>query len=148
LTAYHQNFFLEKIGSSYQKAWLRDKHFVGYHKKGYPKQRPKKLLRTCKYRSQNTTAGKPPFHPRPGWIARPTSNNIQARPKQARPRTIPRGLGRGTDSPTRPRPRATRPRTSHRFSDSPEAPRYEASDEHPVTDLLEAGSAPAPSPPL
>ena len=33
----------------------------------------------------------------------------------------PRGLGRGTDSPTRPRPRATRPWTSHRFSDSPEA---------------------------
>ena len=32
---------------------------VGYHKKGYPKQEPKKLLRPCKYQSQSTTAGKP-----------------------------------------------------------------------------------------
>ena len=59
----------------------------------------------------------------------------------------PQGLGRGTDSLTHPRPRATRPQVRYRFSDSPEAPRHEASDEHPVTDSLEAGSASTPSPP-
>ena len=28
---------------------------VGYHKKGYPKQEPKRLLRPCQYQSQRTT---------------------------------------------------------------------------------------------
>ena len=108
---------------------------VGYHKKESPKQEPKKSLRPCKYRSQETTTGKPPPYPRPGWTTRPTSNNIRAHPKRARPRTKPRGLGRGTGFPTRSRPRATRPRMRYRFSDSPKAPRHKASDEVPILRL-------------
>ena len=32
-----------------------EKLLVGYHKKGYPKREPKKLLSPCKYQSQETT---------------------------------------------------------------------------------------------
>ena len=59
---------------------------VGYHKKGSPKQEPKKSLRPCKNRSQETTTGKPPPYPRLGWTARPASNGIPTHLKRARPK--------------------------------------------------------------
>ena len=115
---------------------------VGYHKKGYPKQEPKKLLRPCKKRNQKTTAGKPATSEarldRPAHLEQ--ISGLDRGP-------TPQGLGRGTDSLAHPRPHTARPRTRYRFSDSPEAPRHEASDEHPVTDSLETGSASTPSPP-
>ena len=81
----------------------------------------------------------PPYS-RPGWTTRPTSNkypgSTEAPHRKASDEVpilwlargpTPQGLGRGTDSPTRPRPRAARPRTRYRFSDLPglgRAPSY------------------------
>ena len=66
-----------------------------------------------------------PPHPRPGWTARPTSNKYPGSTEAPHHKAsdevpilrlargpTPQGLGRGIDSPTRPRPCATRPRTS------------------------------------
>ena len=132
---------------------------VGYHKRGTLSKNRKNWLNLVNNETKIQQQANPP-HPRPGWTARPTSNKYLGSteaphrkasdevpiPRLARGPT-PQGLGRGTDSPARPRPHAVRPRTRYRFSASPEAPRHEASGEYPVTDSLEAGSASTPSPP-
>ena len=81
---------------------------VGYHKKGYPKQEPKLLLKPCKNQSQRTTTR-----------YRPNSS--------IRPRLAPRPQMKGQSPPPRrgplaeAPPRPARPRTGCQFSDSPEA---------------------------
>ena len=66
----------------------------------------------------------PPPHPRPGWTARPTLNKYPGSPEAGSAQN-----------------HTTRPRTRYRFSDSPEAPRQEASDEPPILRLIR-GPAP------
>ena len=80
---------------------------VGYHKKGHPKQEPKRLPKPCKYQSQRTTTRSRPILrlarsprrndslPRRGPLAEALSCQGPA----------PQGLGRVTDSLIRPRPR-------------------------------------------
>ena len=77
---------------------------VGYHKKGYPKQEPKKFLRPCKYRSQETTTRPRPIPRFAQGPCRKASNEVPSLRLARGP--APQGLGRGTDSPPRPRPRS------------------------------------------
>jgi len=105
---------------------------VGYHKKGYPKQEPKRLLRPCKYQSQRTTT-------RSRLIFR------FARGPAHKPHA--RGQLSASPRPSRLRPRPTRPRMGHGFSDSPEAPRIKPQTKYGFSDSLEAGSATTSSPP-
>ena len=95
---------------------------VGYHKKGYLKQEPKRLLKTSQ-------------------ISKPKDNH---RVSADFPTCLKPASQRLSASP---RPHSARPRTGYRFSDSPEAPRIKPQTKYRFSDSLEAGSATTSSPP-
>ena len=79
---------------------------VGYHKKGYPKQEPKILLKPYKNQSQRrTTRSRQILR-----FARGLRRGLRRKAKTLRPAEA-----------LSPRPRPARPRTGYQFSDSPEA---------------------------
>ena len=108
------------------------KIFVGYHKKGYPKQEPKKSLKTSQI-------SKPKDNDRVS-VDSPTRLKPMSQRLSASPRPPRRG-------PLVPRPRSARPRTGFRFSDSPDAPRVKPRTKYRFSDLLEADLATTSSPP-
>ena len=83
---------------------------VGYHKKGYPKQEPKMLLKPCKNQSQKTTARSLQNSP---IRSRPCAEASYERPKAPRRGPLAETLS--------PRPRPERPRMGCQFSDLTEA---------------------------
>ena len=108
------------------------KSLVRHHKKGYPKQEPKRLLKTSqisKPKDNHRVSADSPTR------LKPASQRLSASPRPPR---------RG---PLVPRPHSTRPQTSYRFSDSPEAPRVKPRTKYRFSDSLEAGSATTSSPP-
>ena len=80
---------------------------VGYHKKGYPKQEPKMLLKPCKNQSQKTIATSLQNSP---IRSRPCAEASYERPKAPRRCPLAETLS--------PRPRPKRSRMGCQFSDS------------------------------
>ena len=93
---------------------------VGYHKKGYPKQEPKRFLRPCLYQCQRTT----------------TRSRLILRFARGPHR---KGLRRKADSSPRQGPLTE--------ALSPEAPRIKPQTKYRFSDSLEASSATTSSPP-
>ena len=76
---------------------------VGYHKKGYPKQEPKILLKPCKNqtaRSQQILRFARGLAPRP----QAKDQKLPTPPRPSRRGPAPKGLGRDAKSPIRSRP--------------------------------------------
>ena len=99
-------------------------HVVGYHKKGYPKQKPKNGS-DPKQKLERQTGSQPKISDSPEASS----------PRPLRPRPPRRGLRRSTNSPIHPRP----PRRGLQFSDSPEAPSPLTSLRPPLSSQASAG---------